>query len=143
MGKMLHDPDFVDISTIDHNPEDGLEDEDDNVEGENIEEAAVPRRGNDVEWEEHANFENNEEFNGSDLKAEIKEFMTRRKTWKKTWATNENYSCKFQNKKGFKSCLRQLKVCFISTCYKIATFSNMEEHCHQEDLDHVTAVNYH
>ena len=144
---MLLDPDFVYVSTIDVNPQDGLELEEDveeNVDEENVDGAAVAaRRGKYVEWEEHENFENNTGFDSSDVKAKIKEFMTRRNTWKTTWATNENYSSNFPNKKVFKSCPRPFKVCFISTCFKIEVFSNMEEHCHQEDLDFVTAVNYH
>ena len=141
---MFLDRDFVDVSTMEDNPGAGVEAEE--AEEEMIDEAETDgrrRRGKDIEWEEMVNFKNNQEFEGSEVKAEIDEFMTKRKEWKTTWAINQNFTCKFQNKKGFKSCPRQLKVCLISTCFKVAVFSNMEEHSHAEDLDHVTAVNYH
>ena len=82
------------------------------------------RRGKDFEWEEMVNFKNNHEFEGSEMKAEIVELMTKRKEWKTSWAINQNFTCKFLKKKGFKSCPRQLKVCLISTCFKIVVFSN-------------------
>ena len=140
---MLPDPDFIDVSTMDENFEEDTEN-DVEIAEEVFEDEGVPaRRGKDVEWEELEVFRNNQELLDSDVQAEIKEFMTKRKEWKTGWAINQNFSCKYQNKKGFKSCPKQFKVCFVSTCHQIAVFSNTEEHCHQEDLDHVTAVNYH
>ena len=138
---MIPDPDYVDVSNMkDEDFEETLE-SDGQIDEEEVE--AKNTRGKDLDWEELIHFENNQELEESEIRAEIKELMTKRKEWKTSWATNQNYSCKFQSKKGFKSCLRQIKVCFISTSHKVAVFSNMEEHCHQEDLDHVTAINYH
>ena len=101
------------------------------------------RRGKDVPLYEIADFKDNDEFKDSEIKAEIDEFMTRRKIWKTDFANNESYYCKYNNKRGFKQCPRQLKICFVSTCHKIVVFSNMEDHCHEEDLSHVTKTNYH
>ena len=115
------DHDFVDVLTMDANPQDTLETEEEPAE----EEPALARRGKDVEWEELVHFENNQQFQGSDVKAEIDEFMTKRKEWKTVWATNQNYCCKFQNKAGYKSCPRQFKVCLISTCHKIYNPTNV------------------
>ena len=135
----MPDPDMVNVSNMnDKDFEEALE-----IHEEIVELVAKNTRGKDMEWEELINFKNNKELEESEVWAEIKEFMTRRKQWTTGWATNQNYTCKFQVKMGFKSCLRQIKVCFVSSCQKIAVFSNMEEHCHQEDLDHVTAINYH
>ena len=141
---MADDLDYQDISNLE---EEGLEEEglEEGLEEGDPEEEGLDKnkRGKDVQYEVIADFLNNQEYDESEVKAEIKKYMNRRKAWKTDWAMNHNYCCKYQNKPGFKKCPRILNVCFISSCHSITVFSNMEEHWHKEDLKHVTKVNYH
>ena len=69
-----------------------------------IEEAATVTakgRGKDIHWQYASEFENVREFNCSIFKTDINDILTRRKKWKTEEAENENYCCKYQNKKGY------------------------------------------
>ena len=99
---MFLDRDFVDVSMMEDNHEEGVEAEEDIIEEgveaeeEMIDEAETEgrrRRGKDIEWEEMVNFKNNHEFEGSEVKTKIAEFMTKRKEWKTSWAFNLNFTC--------------------------------------------------
>ena len=70
----MMDHDFVNVSTMEANPQETLE-----TEEEPAEEVAVARRGKDVEKEELVHFENDHQFQGSNVKAEIDKFMIKRK----------------------------------------------------------------
>ena len=54
-------------------------------------------RGKDIDWEEIEVFINPVEFKQSNLKKEIDEFMSRKKTWNTELVWNENY---FGKRKG-------------------------------------------
>ena len=69
--------------------------------------------------------------------------MLRKKTWNTELARNENFVCKYREKRGFKSCPTQYKLCYLSTSMHIVLFSNNEDHIHEEDSDYDTRVNYH
>ena len=75
----MMDHDFVDVSTMEANPQETLETEDEPAE----EEVAVATRGKYVKQEELVHFENNHQFQGSNVKAEIDEFMGKRKSRKR------------------------------------------------------------
>ena len=130
--------DYVDVADANINLEE------DNLDDAMEEEPTKSKgKGKDVIWEYSAEYKSSNEFNMSEFKKEIIETFTRRKSWQTEEAKNYNFCCKYQNKKGFKSCLRQLKICYLSTCHTVVVFSNLESHCHEEDLNYVTKKNYH
>ena len=50
---------------------------------------------------------------------------------------------KYYDKKGWKSCPRQYKVCILKTSFHIMVFCTIEKHCHEEDPNYDTKTNYH
>ena len=109
-----------------------------------IEEVMVRKtRGKDIDWEEIEVFSNPVEFKQSNFKKEIDEFMSWKNIWNTELARNENYVCKFKEKRGYKSCQKQYKLCFLSTSMHIAIFCNGQEHLHEEDTEFSTKINYH
>ena len=85
---MFLDRDFVDVSMMEDNPEEGVQAVEDIIEAgveaeeEMIDEAETEGR------RRRGNFKNNHEFEGSEVKTKIAEFMTKRKEWKTSWAFN-------------------------------------------------------
>ena len=99
-------------------------------------------RGKDIVWQEIEVFSNPIEYKNSNFKKEI-DGMLRKKTWNTELARNENFVCKYREKRGFKSCPAQYKLCYLSTSMHIVLFSNNGDHLYEEDSEYDTRVNYH
>ena len=115
----MGDPDYIDVTRLNESEEEDTED----VSG-----TPVKRRGKDLSLVELELFNNKTEYDASEVKREIDDLMIKRKEWKTEWATNWSFTCKYHKKKGFYSCPKQLRVCFLCTSTKIQVFTNDEEH---------------
>ena len=74
------------------------------------------KRGRDLNWQQVECFDSPQAFNRSQIKAELDEVMTRRKSWRTSEARQEGYVCKFGLKQAWKPCLRQYRVSLHYQC---------------------------
>jgi len=92
-------------------------------------------RGPDIDWVEEADYENTNDFEASHHKHETSTLMSARRTWDDKICKKVAFVCKFGRKKGFKRCLKQLKVCFMHKGGQVAVWSNKKEHLHEANND--------
>ena len=100
-------------------------------------------RGKDIDWQDYLLFRSPEQYKSSELFKEISEIMTMKKDWKNKESRCKNYICKYSEKRGWKKCPRQYKICFLNTSMDIMTFCTIEEHFHEENPTFTTKSNYH
>ena len=74
------------------------------------------KRGKPLDWQHVECFDSPQGFNRSQIKAELDEVMTRRKSWRTSEARQEGYVCKFGLKQAWKPCLRQYRVSLHYQC---------------------------
>ena len=128
------DDDYCDVGAIDATTAD-----------EETNETEVPSkksgnvRGKDINWIEFKAFENNEEFNESELNRELKNDFTMKTAREVDYADTENFSCKYARRKGFLPCPLQYKVNYLSTSNKVIVESNVihPRQIHEEDSEYV------
>ena len=113
------------------------------LEEEEEETIKVRTRGKDIDWQDLELFDGPDEYNRSEIKKEICEIMIRKKQWRNNESRCENFVCKYFDKRGWKKCLRQYKICYLNSCMQIMIFTTVEKHCHEEDLEYCTKENYH
>ena len=87
---IITDTDYIDIADAEH-----LSDEEDKVE-ESV--STKKTRGKDILWQELEVFSNPSQHKSSHFKKEI-DCMLRKKTWNTELAGNENFVCKYREKR--------------------------------------------
>ena len=101
------------------------------------------KRGKDLDWQQVECFDSPQEFNRSQIKAELDRQMVKKRTWRSSEAKNENYSCKVGRKRAWKSCLRKYRVMHLNSSFAIVVLSTLDKHHHEEDPGFTTRENYH